>query len=113
MTRAKVPGVLAARCVLADGGLEVAVWKGSNYRRMENCPGSFVEFDRGGLARVVFRAVPARRVRRCSSVAAAAGIRSAITFDREHVHSVWQITHPQGDTARAISHHQAGIRRAG
>jgi hypothetical protein len=94
VTRAKGPGIFGAR-VLADGGLEVAIWKTSNYRPVQSDPGSFIRMFEGDSHVWCFaRYTPDECV-----LLERGGERKdpiVITFDRDHVHSAWRITHQRG-----------------
>ena len=94
VSRANRPGLFGAR-VLADGGLEVAIWKGSAYRPVESRPGSFIEMLEGDSHAWCFaRYAPDT----CVLLERGGGRRDpiVITFDRDHVHSAWRIIHQRG-----------------
>jgi hypothetical protein len=94
VSRASRPGLFSAR-VGADGGLEVAIWKGSAYRLVESRPGSFIKMlEDDSHAWCFERYAPDA----CVLLARGGGRRHpiVITFDREHVQSAWRITHQRG-----------------
>jgi hypothetical protein len=94
VSRANRPGLFGAR-VLADGGLEVAIWKGSAYRPVESHPGSFVRMLEGDSHSWCFERYGPDT---CVLVERGGGRRDpiVITFDRNQVQSAWRITHQRG-----------------
>ena len=94
VSRAKRPGFFGAR-VRADGGLEVAIWNGSTYRPVESCPGSFITMLEGDSHTWCFARYGPDE---CVLLERRAGRKDpiVITFDRDHVHTAWRITHRRG-----------------
>ena len=94
VSRANRPGLFGAR-VLADGSLEVAIWKGSAYRAVESRPGTFVKMLEGDSHTWCFeRYAPDT----CLLLERDGPRRDpvVITFDRDQVQSAWRITHQRG-----------------
>jgi hypothetical protein len=94
VSRAKRPGFFGAR-VGADGGLDVAIWNGSGYRPVESRPGSFVKMLEGDSHTWCFeRYAPDE----CVLLERPTGRKDpiVITFDRDHVHAAWRVTHRRG-----------------
>ena len=94
VSRANRPGLFLVR-VLADGGLEVAIWKGSAYRPVDSRPGSFVKMLEGDSHLWCFAQYAPDT---CVLLERGGGRRDpiVITFDREQVQSAWRITHQRG-----------------
>ena len=94
VSRAKRPGFFGAR-VGPDGSLEVAIWKGSGYRPVQSRPGSFVTMLEGDSHTWCFARYGPDE---CVLLERRAGRRDpiVITFDRNYVHTAWQITHRRG-----------------
>jgi hypothetical protein len=94
VTRAKGPGYFGLR-VLNTGALEVAIWKGANYRAVESQPGQFVEMLQGDFNRWCF----ARHKPHESILLKRPDGRKdpiVVTFDQDVVRAVWTITHQRG-----------------
>ena len=94
VSRAKGPGFFGTR-IRPDGGLEVAIWKGSGYRSVQSRPGSFVTMLEGDSHTWCFARYGADE---CVLLERAAGRRDpvVITFDPDHVHTAWRIRHRRG-----------------
>jgi hypothetical protein len=94
VTRAKGPGFFTVR-VQGTGALEVAVWKGSEYRAVKSQPGQFIEMLQGDYNKWCFayhqpdEAILLQRPdgRKDPIV---------ITFDQDVVRGAWSIAHQRG-----------------
>ena len=94
VTRTTGPGYFGVK-VLESGALEVAIWKGANYRGVQSEPGRFIAMLEGDSHAWRFarhtpdEAIVLRRPdgRKDPIV---------VTFDQEIVRAVWLITHQRG-----------------
>ena len=74
VTRAKGPGLFNVK-VTEDGGLEVAIWKSANYRRVDSQPGRFITMLEGDSHGWCFAQYTPPTKRSSSSAATGAKIR--------------------------------------
>lgn len=96
VTRAKAPGFFQVK-VLDEGALEVAIWKGTHYRRVESRPRQFVTMIEGDSHSWCFAHFTPDE---CVALKRPDGRKDPIvvTFDRDVVRAVWMITHQRGAT---------------
>lgn len=96
VTRAKAPGFFQLK-VLDDGALEVAIWKGTQYRGVESRPRQFVSMIEGDSHSWCFaRYAPDE----CIVLKRPDGRKDpvVVTFDPDVVRAAWMITHERGAT---------------
>lgn len=94
VTRTKGPGFFGVR-VVNGGALEVAIWKGADYRAVQSEPGQFITMLEGDSHAWCF----ARHTPDEAIVLKRPDGRKdpiVVTFDQEIVRAVWLITHQRG-----------------
>jgi hypothetical protein len=94
VTRAKGPGLFRVK-VLESGALEVAIWKGANYRGVRSQPGQFITMLEGDSHAWCFAKYPPDE---SILLKRPDGRKDPIvlTFDQDLVRAVWLITHERG-----------------